>query len=299
MITGRVFNVQRFSLHDGPGIRTTVFFKGCPLHCTWCHNPEGLASAPEVLVVESRCIDCGACVDACPSGVAAVAGWGADGRTLCTACATCVEACPAEARQIAGRDVTVPELLAEIVRDRVFFEGGGGVTFSGGEPLLQLRFLEGMLEACRAAGLHTAVDTSGLAPLKHLLRIAPLTDLLLYDVKLVDEVRHRSHTGVSNATILSNLEALTRVHDAIWLRIPVVPGVNDDDANMQATAALAARLSSIRRVSLLPYHRLGADKLRRLKSTERLNRTEPPTRARMDELAAGFAAVGVTTTIGG
>ncbi len=299
MITGRVFNVQRFSLHDGPGIRTTVFLKGCPLRCAWCHNPEGISTEPEILVAASRCIGCGACVDACPSGLASVAGWVRDGRACCTACGMCVEACPSQARQIAGRDVTVPELLDEIVRDRVFFEGGGGVTFSGGEPLLQLRFLEAMLQECRAAGLHTAVDTSGLAPLKHLLRIAPLTDLFLYDVKLVDEGRHRLHTGVSNATILANLETLSRVHDTIWLRIPVVPGVTDDDANMRATAALAARLRSVRRVSLLPYHRLGTDKLDRLDGARRVADPASPSRAHMDRLADGFTAVGVMTTIGG
>jgi pyruvate formate lyase activating enzyme len=294
-----VFNVQRFSLHDGPGIRTTVFLKGCPLQCTWCHNPEGIAAEPEVLVVESRCIRCGACRTACPLGIAAEGGWIPDGREACTACGACADVCPTGARAVVGREVTVDELLAEVMRDRVFFDTDGGVTFSGGEPLLQLRFLEAMLEACRAAGLHTAIDTSGLAPLKHLLRVAVLADLLLFDVKLMDDTRHRMHTGVSNTQILANLDAVARLHPNIWLRVPIVPGVNDDETNIRATAALAAGIPSVRRVHLLPYHRLGADKRRRLgNGTEGVSLT-PPTRSRMDELAAEFTAAGVTTTIGG
>ena len=299
-VLGRIFNVQRFSLHDGPGIRTTVFLKGCPLRCEWCHNPEGISPEPEVVIVANRCIACGACVTACPQGLADVRGGFSGDRADCAACGACVEACPSEARQIAGRDVTVRGLLEEVLRDRIFFDDSdGGVTFSGGEPLLQVRFLEAMLQACRHEGIHAAVDTSGLAPLKHLLRIAALTDLVLYDVKLVDEGRHRRHTGVSNATILANLEALSRVHDTIWLRVPVIPGVNDDPENLAATAALAARLPSVRRVTLLPYHRLGTDKLRRLGQPQALDRIAPPNRTRLEQLAAGFAAAGVQATISG
>jgi pyruvate formate lyase activating enzyme len=294
-----VFNVQRFSLHDGPGIRTTVFLKGCPLQCAWCHNPEGIAAEPEVLVVENRCIRCGACRTACPLGIAAGGGWIPDGREACTACGTCADVCPTGAREVVGREVTVDELLAEVLRDRVFFDTDGGVTFSGGEPLLQLRFLEAMLEACRAAGLHTAIDTSGLAPLKHLLRVAALADLVLFDVKLMDDTRHRMHTGVSNTQILANLDAVARLHPNIWLRVPIIPGVNDDETNIRATAALAAGFPSVRRVHLLPYHRLGADKRRRLGNGTEGVSPSPPTRSRLDELAAEFTAAGVTTTIGG
>lgn len=299
-VRGTVFNVQRFSLHDGPGIRTTVFLKGCPLRCEWCHNPEGIAPEPEVVVVEHRCIACGACVAACPQGLADVRGGFKGPRADCAVCGACAEACPTEARQIAGREVTVRALLDEVLRDRIFFDDSeGGVTFSGGEPLRQVRFLESMLEACRHERIHTAVDTSGLAPLKHLLRIAALTDLFLYDVKLVDERRHRRHTGASNATILANLEALSRVHAAIWLRVPVIPGVNDDPENLNATAVLAARLPSVRRVTLLPYHRMGADKLRRLGRPEALDPIAVPDRVRMEQLAASFAAAGVHATISG
>lgn len=301
MERGRVFNVQRFSVHDGPGIRTTVFLKGCPLSCRWCHNPEGQAFHPEIVVVEARCIECGECVTACPMGLpsAVGGGWAVD-RTRCTVCGACVDACPTEARQIAGRDMWVDEVMAEIVKDRVFFDdSGGGATFSGGEPLAQSRFLLAALEACRTEGIHAAVDTSGLAPQDRLLAMAELADLILFDLKFVDAERHREFTGVSNATILANLEVLAQVHRAIWLRVPVIPGVNDDAENVTATARLAASLPSVRRVSLLPYHRLGADKLRRLGSAGLLADVNPPTPDHMRALAVRLQSAGVATTIGG
>ena len=301
MERGRVFNIQRFSVHDGPGIRTTVFLKGCPLSCTWCHNPEGGSFHPEIVVVESRCIACGECVSACPldlpSGVGG--GWAGE-KDRCTVCGSCVDACPTEARQIAGRDMWVDEVMEEILKDRVFYDDSdGGVTFSGGEPLAQGRFLSAMLEACRAEGVHTAIDTSGLAPKDRLLAIAELADLVLLDLKLVDPERHRAHTGVSNSVILDNLAALGQAQRPIWLRVPVIPGVNDDVENLEATAQLASSIPSVQRVSLLPYHRLGSDKLKRLGSEDLLEGVDPPTSDRMQELAAHLEATGVMTTIGG
>jgi len=194
----------------------------------------------------------------------------------------------------------VDEVVAEIVKDRVFFDdSGGGATFSGGEPLAQSRFLLAALEACRTEGIHTAVDTSGSAPQDRLLAMAELADLILFDLKFVDAERHREFTGVSNASILANLAVLAQVHRAIWLRVPVIPGVNDDAENVAATARLAASLPSVQRVSLLPYHRLGADKLRRLGSAGLLADVNPPTPDHMHALAAGLQAAGVATTIGG
>jgi len=298
---GRVFNIQRFSVHDGPGIRTTVFLKGCPLSCRWCHNPEGVSAHPEIVIVESRCIECGECVAACPMSLpsAVDGGWAGD-SSRCTACGACVDACPTEARQLAGRDMWVDEVLAEIVKDRLFFdESGGGVTFSGGEPLAQGRFLLAALEACRAEGIHTAVDTSGLAAQDRLLAMAELSDLVLFDLKFVDSERHREFTGVSNGVILANLAVLAQAHRAIWLRVPVIPGVNDDAENLAATARLAASMPSVQRVSLLPFHRLGADKLRRLGGADQLADVVPPTPDHMHALAARMEAAGVVTTIGG
>jgi len=301
MERGRIFNIQRFSVHDGPGIRTTVFLKGCPLSCLWCHNPEGGSFHPEIVVVESRCIECGECVSVCPLGLPSGVhgGWAGD-KQRCVMCGTCVDVCPTEARQIAGRDMWVDEVMEEILKDRIFYDdSGGGVTFSGGEPLAQPRFLTAMLEACRAQGVHSAVDTSGLASKDRLLEMAGLANLILYDVKLVDAKRHRDYTGVSNETILENLRILGTNGYPIWLRIPVIPGVNDDAENIEATARLAASIPSVRRVSLLPYHRLGSDKLKRLGSKDLLKDVDLPRSERMQELAAHLEAAGVTTTIGG
>lgn len=281
MERGLIFNLQKYSIHDGPGIRTTVFLKGCPLCCAWCHNPEGIAARPELLVLENRCATCGACRDACPFGgtLPALSAPGPLPTRMpdCTRCGACVEACPGGARQMAGREMTVREVLAEVLADRIFYEdSGGGVTFSGGEPLAQPRFLRALLTAAREHGLHTAVDTSGFGCTDELLAVAALTDLFLFDLKLLDDARHREFTGVSNRPILANLAALDAVHRNLWLRVPLVPGINDDAANLTAVARLAATLRSARQISVLPYHRTAATKFRRLGRDFVLEAIVPP-----------------------
>lgn len=300
MSTGLLFNVQRFSLHDGPGIRTTFFLKGCPLACRWCHNPEGRTAVPEVVVAADRCIGCAACVDACPLGLPSGIGGGwARPRELCEACGRCVEACPTGARQLAGRSLTVGDVLAQGLRDRVFYaRSGGGVTFSGGEPLRQPDFVLPALEGFRKHAVHTAVDTCGLVDREVLLDAAGRADLFLYDLKHMDDARHREWVGASNATVLSNLEALSRAGAAIWVRVPVIPGVNDDPDNLAGTAALAARLPGVERVSLLPYHRLGSDKRARI-GAEAAPVIGEPAAELMRSAAAVFEAAGLHTTIGG
>ncbi len=301
MRRGLVFNVQRFSLYDGPGIRTTVFLKGCALSCSWCHNPESRAPSPEVMVLEDRCIRCGVCVATCPSAIPVPGGGrGAEEVARCTVCGACVEVCPSGARRIAGREVDAAALVDEILADRVFFEqSGGGVTFSGGEPMHQGEFLREALEGCRRAGLHTAVDTCGLAPRDQLLAVAELTDLFLFDVKFVDERRHREHTGAGNETILANLGALIEAERRVWLRVPVIPGINDDRENMNAIAHLAAGLPSVERICLLPYHRNGERKLARLGRPAERRETLAPEADEMLRTAARFEAVGLTPKIGG
>jgi len=303
VISGRVFNVQRFSTHDGPGIRTTVFLKGCPLACRWCHNPEGMRSAPELLTHPARCIECNACVSACPHGFAVPATVGngiAPGLASCEACGDCVEVCPTGAREIAGRELGIGELLETVSRDRVFYEeSGGGVTFSGGEPLQQPEFVLAALDACRDAGLHTAVDTCGLVETGDLLAAADRADLILFDLKTSDAERHRSATGVSNERILANLKLLADGPTPIWLRVPLVPGVNDDEEELAGMAHLASTLGAVQQVSILPYHKLGRDKRERLG----LSLLEPdpgaPGQDRIRSAAAFFEQAGIETLIGG
>ena len=300
MQQGTVFNIQRFSLHDGPGIRTTVFLKGCPLACAWCHNPEGMSFQPEVVIVGNRCIRCGECVEACPQHLPSGDGTGFAGdRADCTVCGTCVDVCPTEARQVVGRSMTVDEVLTEVLKDRVFYdESGGGVTFSGGEPLSQPEFLLAALEACHAEGIHAAVDTCGYAPRETLLAVADLTDLFLYDLKATDDKVHRKYTGVSNERIIENLEALGREHGAIWLRVPVIPGVNDCTENFAVTGKLASSIPAVRRVSLLPYHAMGNGKRDRVGRPAELSDLRSPSEMRMQELAAVVEDAGVLATIG-
>ena len=296
MITGLVLDVRRFSIHDGPGIRTTVFLKGCGLDCWWCHNPESQARGPEAVVRGSRCIRCGACVDACGHG--AIRWSDADGpvtaRERCAACGECAAVCWAEARELAGRTMAVMDVLAEVLQDVPFYEeSGGGVTLSGGEPLLQAGFAADLLRGCKRHGLHTALDTCGHAPWETFERVRRDVDLFLYDVKLMDDERHRRFTGVSNALILRNLRALAEAGHRVRFRLPVIPGVNDDAGNLRAVAALAASLPRVDGVDLLPYHPIGVDKYRRLERPYRLHGTEAPTPERLAEVAGLLESCGL------
>lgn len=279
--TGWCFNVQRFSIHDGPGIRTTVFLKGCPLSCPWCHNPEGRAAGPELRIIEGRCIRCRSCEAACPHGVARPGEIPDPER--CHHCWQCVEACPTEARQVVGSEVTAYEIVGLIERDLAFYEGsGGGATFSGGEPFAQPRFLLACLGELRSRAIHTAVDTCGFVSRQLLLKAAAVTDLFLYDLKVMNPKRHVAVTGVPLEPILDNLRTLDRAGARIWLRVPLVPGYTDDPANLEAIGAFAASLVATRRLHLLPYHRLGVDKRRGLRIPDELTDTTPPSASSLE-----------------
>jgi len=360
-MTGRVFNIQRFSIHDGPGIRTTVFLKGCTLACVWCHNPESIAPAPELAFFPTKCIRCGHCFEACETGALRLVPVGGtstpvgggsvpraegergaetprpqsetprphwDGgvgggsvpraekergaqrprpqegwerryqKTLCRVCGKCAEACYAEAMVMEGRDVTAEEAVAEVLKDKPFYDNsGGGVTLSGGEPLLQADFCADILARSKASGIHTALDTAASVPWAAFEKALPHTDLVLLDLKIMDSARHRTATGVGNELILANARRLAETELPLVVRVPIVPGYTDDEANVAAIADFVRGFPRLDYVELLPYHRFAEAKYRRLEREYPLNGAEPPLAERLDALAAVAAARGLRVKV--
>lgn len=263
---GLIFDIQRFSLHDGSGIRTLVFMKGCPLRCLWCCNPESQLPTPELMLFPSRCIACGGCREVCEhqAVVPDPAGGFATDRSRCQTCGRCVEACPAEARVLRGRWISVEEALREVERDRIFYRtSGGGVTLSGGEPLFQAAFVADLLKACRAQGINTAIETCGHASWEEFLPVLEHTDTVLFDIKHVDPIVHRRFTGAGNELILANLRRAVKGGARVVLRLPLVSGCNAEPGTVRAVASLARELG-IPDLHLLPYHRLGESKYQAL-----------------------------------
>jgi pyruvate formate lyase activating enzyme len=295
--TGRIFDIKRYSVHDGPGIRTTVFLQGCPLSCPWCHNPE---SRPESAVQgfrPDRCLGCLACSEVCPQDVkpAPDSPWPA----MCDQCGRCVGICPAGARELAGREVEASVLLAEVERDRLHFEeSGGGVTFGGGEPLAQPEFLMTLLRGCRERDLHTAIDTTGFARADLIDDVAELTDLWLFDLKHPDPVAHAALTGEDNVLILENLRRLARAGRVIWLRVPVVPGRTDDPAVLARTAGLARELG-IGRLHLLPLHGVAVGKRRVFDLEPAGVKAAPPDPEALERVADALRTPDLQVIIGG
>jgi pyruvate formate lyase activating enzyme len=288
-VTGRIVETKRFAIHDGPGIRTTVFLKGCPLACRWCHNPETISRQPEIGFLRQKCVACGRCVATCPTGAHAVTdGTHTLDRSRCTACGACVEACLPGALELYGREVTLAEVIAEVVEDRTFYEqSGGGVTLSGGEPLLQAEFCAAVCRQLRESGIHCAVDTSGAVPWDRFETVLPYVDLFLYDLKHMDDAQHRLGTGTGNRLILENLRQLSERGRAIEIRLPLVPGFNDDPQNLQALAEYLLSLPATPPLRLLPYHNLAHSKYEAVGRLDDL----PPTPASADGIATAIATL--------
>jgi len=260
-----IFNIQRYAIHDGPGIRTTVFLKGCPLKCFWCQNPESQRRQPEIFLNKDDCSLCGMCVSVCPTGASSLLeGSSTIDRNKCKGCGKCTEVCPNEARRLVGKLVTVNEVMQEVLRDRKFYQNsGGGVTLSGGEPATQPEFALALLQSCKHEGLHTILDTCGHAPWVTLEKLLKYTDLVLYDIKHVDPVKHREAMGVSNKLILENARRIAG-HKAVRIRVPLVPGFNDSVEDIRAIVKFARSELGAVDIDLLPYNNLAGSKYARL-----------------------------------
>lgn len=305
-LSGIIWDIKRYALHDGPGIRSTVFFKGCPLSCLWCCNPESQSFSPELLWLQELCAGCGTCANVCPRDAVEIHQHGesrapAINRATCDMCGECVSQCPAGALSIAGERVTVDDVLHRVAQDSVFFaRTGGGLTLSGGEPLAQPGFAAEILRryVTEEGGRSTAVETCGHARWEHLAALAPYVSVFLYDIKHMNDAAHTEMTGKGNSLILENARRLTKQGATMVIRIPLAPGLNDDDKNIELTAAFARDIGA-RRVDLLPYHRLGEGKYSRIGRTYSLQGASSQSPERVQELARRIQAMGLEVRVGG
>ena len=285
--TGLVFNIQRFSVHDGPGIRTTVFLKGCPLRCAWCSNPEGLTAAPQLMHVRNNCAGCLKCIEACPHGAASLT---ENGRVvdpaLCAACGACAKECYFDALKMEGKPMTVPELMRELRKDANHYRrSDGGITLSGGEALAQPTFCAALFKACHDEGWHTAVETTAYVGRDSLDKVLPHLDLVLMDIKHADSAKHKEYTGVPNERILQNARYIAQYGGPrLVIRTPVIPGFNDTHEEILAICAIAESLPGVDTIHLLPFHRMGQNKYEHLQYDYRMEGVEPLSQEKATEL---------------
>lgn len=298
---GKIFDIMRYSIHDGPGIRTTVFLKGCPLNCWWCHNPESQEVNEELMLFPNRCINCMACIKLCKqNAIEERNGMIFTSMDKCTDCGSCVEKCYAEARKMAGETMTVDQVVEEILKDRDFYQQSkGGVTFSGGEPLMQFSFLNLLLKKMKEYGIHTTIDTSGFASKEIIEEISKNTDLFLYDLKHIDPEKHEKYTGVLNHKILENLKNLSDIGKDIIVRIPIIPGINNSEEDLKDFRDFIKTLYNIKEVNLLPYHKIGQEKYNRLGKPYKILGVEEPDLEMMNFASKIIGDSGVKVNIGG
>ena len=272
---GLIFDIQRYSIHDGPGIRTLVFMKGCPLSCIWCCNPESQSPSQEIMVTPNKCIGCKRCIEVCPTGAAEKKD-PLEARELCIVCGSCVKACPSTARRLVGRYMSLEEVMKEVEKDFPFYQrSGGGMTVTGGEPLMQADFVRMLLKSCQEKGIHTALETCGYTEWEDFKKVLEYVDLTLYDIKYMNNEKHRELTGVGNELILQNAKKVAKLGKDMVIRVPVIPDCNDSLENMEAIAEFARTLEGVEEIHLLPYHRLGESKYDRLGKSYKLKGVKP------------------------
>lgn len=296
-MTAQIFNIQHFSTEDGPGVRTTVFFQGCPLRCLWCSNPESQKPVRQLAHRAPICVRCGRCIESCPQQALSVRdGAVAIDRARCVVCGTCVSACPSHAMFFYGEEKTLDAVCEEVLRDAGYYRESGGVTCSGGECLLQADFVAALFRRCRDDGIHTALDTCGQFAPEAFERVRDVTDLVLFDLKHMDPEKHRAYTGADNALILRNLERCVRSGCEVFIRIPVIPGYNDSEENLRATADFIRDLDPALHVDLLPYHRFGEGKYKMLDLPYPLEGVKAPGEAQMQAYRQIFLDRGLDCT---
>lgn len=297
-----ISNIQRFSVHDGPGIRTVVFLLGCPLRCKWCQNPETINAKPGLMMNHQLCSGCNACVNICPGKAISrdASGRIITDRENCCGCWKCNNECYFQARQLTGKLYTVEDVFKEIRKDEVVYKNtGGGVTLSGGEPTLHTDFCFQLLEKCRNYGIHTAIETCGYTDWENFEKLLKVTDLFLYDLKLLDGIKHKNWTGVDNAKILGNLKSLVKASADIIIRVPLIPGVNDDVEEFAGMMSFVKGLGSISSIHIMPFHQIGSSKYEMIGADYQLKDLKEQNKENVDKCAKIAADMGFRVSIGG